>query len=73
MHRFSLCVFVFLVDLELLTLQTPPPKFWIIGMCYHIWPYLFLFRDKVSLCNLGWFGTHCVVQCDSEIRVIMLP
>lgn len=31
------------------------------------------FRYRVSLCNLGWPRTHCVVQSGLEFTVIYLP
>jgi hypothetical protein len=29
---------------------------------------LLVFQDRVSLCSLGWSGTHSVYQADSELR-----
>jgi hypothetical protein len=41
--------------------------FWFFLVLVWVW----VFWDRVSLCNLGWLGTHCVVQADLKLMLLL--
>lgn len=43
-----------------------------VSFLFPSFPFLFIFWGRVSLCNLGWHGTHCVDQVSLELRSVYL-